>query len=164
MQKIHFGCLPQTMGRYISKCLPRSTLKSQGSKSSKFIDLHELNDMIVTTCMDFQLAHHSLLRVLTHLGSGEFGTVNKGKWNHGAEQKDVALKMLKSDASPQDGVKFLQEAAINGQFHHENIVQLYGVVTIGNPVCTMYKILSVICIHVSKSSNSDIFIKIGTSL
>ena len=74
--------------------------------------------------------------MLAHLGSGEFGTVNKGKWNHGAEQKDVALKMLKSDASPQDGVKFLQEAAINGQFHHENIVRLYGVVTIGNPVCT----------------------------
>ena len=76
-----------------------------------------------------------MIRILNNLGSGEFGTVNKGLWLYGTQQKDVALKMLKGNASPEDEVKFLQEAAINGQFHHENIVQLYGVVTVGTPVC-----------------------------
>ena len=47
---------------------------------------------------------------------------------------DVAIKTLKDDASEEDKVKFLQEAAIMGQFHHPNIVKLYGVVTVGEPV------------------------------
>ena len=46
----------------------------------------------------------------------------------------VAVKMLKTGACEQEKVKFLQEAAINGQFHHPNIVKLLGVVTMGEPV------------------------------
>ena len=33
-----------------------------------------------------------------------------------------------------ESVKFLQEAAIMGQFRHPNIVRLHGVVTMGEPV------------------------------
>lgn len=47
---------------------------------------------------------------------------------------EVAVKMLKTGASEQEKLKFLQEAAINGQFHHPNIVGLLGVVTVGEPV------------------------------
>ena len=47
---------------------------------------------------------------------------------------DVAIKTLRPSAEEKDTVKFLQEAAINGQFHHPNIVQLHGVVTVGEPV------------------------------
>ena len=47
---------------------------------------------------------------------------------------DAAIKTLKDNASEEEEVKFLQEAAIMGQFHHPNIVKLYGVVTIGEPV------------------------------
>ena len=47
---------------------------------------------------------------------------------------DVAVKTLKVEASEEQRVKFLQEAAINGQFHHPNIVKLHGVVTVGEPV------------------------------
>ena len=46
----------------------------------------------------------------------------------------VALKTLRNDASEEEKVKFLQEAAIMGQFHHPNIVKLHGVVTVGEPV------------------------------
>ena len=42
--------------------------------------------------------------------------------------------MLKEEASETEKVRFLQEAAINGQFHHPNVVKLMGVVTIGEPV------------------------------
>lgn len=47
---------------------------------------------------------------------------------------EVAIKTLKEAASQEDKVKFLQEAAIMGQFSHPNIVQLYGMVTEGEPV------------------------------
>ena len=65
------------------------------------------------------------------LGSGQFGYVMRGSWvpNHGAEPVDIAIKVLKSQSSVTEKIKFLQEAAIMGQFHHSNIVQLYGMVT-----------------------------------
>ena len=47
---------------------------------------------------------------------------------------DVAVKQLQSGASEEDKVKYLQEAAINGQFRHPNVVKLIGVVTVGEPV------------------------------
>ena len=46
----------------------------------------------------------------------------------------MAIKTLRASAEEKDRVKFLQEAAINGQFQHTNIVQLHGVVTVGEPV------------------------------
>ena len=45
----------------------------------------------------------------------------------------VAVKALKSETD-EDRVRFLREAALLGQFHHENVVALYGVVTLGSPV------------------------------
>ena len=50
------------------------------------------------------------------------------------EDVDVAVKMLKQGSDEQDRVKFLQEAAIMGQFKHPNVVTMYGVVTEGEPV------------------------------
>ena len=47
---------------------------------------------------------------------------------------ELAIKTLKPGASEEDEVKFLQEAAIMGQFNHRNIVKMYGVVTLGKPV------------------------------
>ena len=72
--------------------------------------------------------------IVKYLGSGEFGTVNQGTWNAPYGSVDVAIKTLNNDTSEENKVKFLQEAAIMGQFHHPNIVQMHGVVTIGQPV------------------------------
>ena len=59
---------------------------------------------------------------------------------------DVAVKMLKEGAKEKDRVKFLQEAAINGQFHHPSIIKLQGVVTIGEPVKTIeFKVYQRLC-------------------
>ena len=65
------------------------------------------------------------------LGSGQFGTVHKAEWVAPGlrEKREVAVKTLKEEAGDEDKVKFLQEAAIMGQFSHPNVVQLYGVVT-----------------------------------
>ena len=75
-----------------------------------------------------------LLRITEHLDSGQFGTVNKGIWQSPAGAVEVAVKILQSSASQEDRVKFLQEAAINGQFRHPNVTKLLGVVTVGEPV------------------------------
>ena len=55
-------------------------------------------------------------------------------WHGPMKSVAVALKTLRNDASEEEKVKFLQEAAIMGQFHHPNIVKLRGVVTVGEPV------------------------------
>lgn len=47
---------------------------------------------------------------------------------------EVAVKMIKEGAPEEERIKFLREAAINGQFHHLNVVRLLGVVTVGEPV------------------------------
>ena len=60
--------------------------------------------------------------------------MNRGVWQGGPAGVEVAVKMLQEGTSEEDTVRFLQEAAINGQFRHPNIVQLLGVVTVGKPV------------------------------
>ena len=46
----------------------------------------------------------------------------------------VAVKQLQLRATELDRVRFLQEAAIMGQFYHPNVVALHGVVTKDDPV------------------------------
>ena len=55
-------------------------------------------------------------------------------WSSPAGPVDVAIKTLKNTSDEQEKVKFLQEAAIMGQFRHPNIVKLHGMVTVGEPV------------------------------
>ena len=71
------------------------------------------------------------LRIISHLGSGQFGSVNKAEWRNGQRQMIVAVKTLTDSANT---VKFLQEAAIMAQFRHPNILTLHGVVSAGHPV------------------------------
>ena len=60
--------------------------------------------------------------------------VSKGVWQCPRGEVEVAVKILRSGASDQDRVKFLQEAAIMGQFLYPNVIRLHGVVTLGEPV------------------------------
>ena len=77
-----------------------------------------------------------MFRLTELLGTGQFGNVHLGEWTaQGSKDKiHVAVKTLKEGAGEQDKVKFLQEAAIMGQFSHPNVVKLYGVITEGEPV------------------------------
>ncbi len=45
---------------------------------------------------------------------------------------------MKPSAVPDAKVKFLQEAAILGQFFHSNVIKLYGVATLSFPVSNPY--------------------------
>ena len=78
----------------------------------------------------------SIVRLQTELGSGQFGVVYKGVLvsAEGEEGVEVAVKTLKEGSGEEDRVKFLQEAAIMGQFKHPNVVAMYGVVIYDEPV------------------------------
>jgi serine/threonine protein kinase len=47
---------------------------------------------------------------------------------------EVAVKQLQPGVTEAEKIRFLQEAAIIGQFRHPNIIRLMGVVTTGEPV------------------------------
>ena len=71
------------------------------------------------------------------IGSGQFGEVCKAVWSISGATKELAIKTLRAEL-PEEKVRFLQEAAIMGQFSHPNVVKLYGVVTVGEPVSKIY--------------------------
>ncbi len=83
------------------------------------------------------------------LGSGQFGAVCRGVWRRGQEEVAVAVKTLKEGASEEDRVKFLQEAAIMGQFKHTNIVTMYGVIKEGEMVGEVRSIYIDLCFSIS---------------
>ena len=58
----------------------------------------------------------------------------KSVWQNSEWEMEVAVKLLKSGSTEEERVKFLQEAAIMGQFMHPNILKLHGVVTLSEPV------------------------------
>ena len=68
------------------------------------------------------------------LGSGQFGEVFRGVWKKEDGDIEVAVKTLKKETGEADKIKFLQEAAIMGQFKHPGVVTMYGVVTKDEPV------------------------------
>ena len=56
----------------------------------------------------------------------------KSSWSICKQELELAVKNLKAGSSEEDKVKFLQEAAIMGQFSHINVIKMYGVVTMEN--------------------------------
>ncbi len=120
----------------ISNWLVRSTgrslaRKSRESSPSIFLLLLLCIYVLIYSCPHPQTYVFSILE---QLGSGQFGQVCKGIWSISGNSLQLAVKTLKPDAPSGDKVKFLQEAAIMGQFLHPNVVKLYGVVTVGEPV------------------------------
>ena len=75
-----------------------------------------------------------LIRLGSEIGSGQFGMVSHGIWNHDEQADQVAIKTLRGEVSEEAKKTLMKEAAIIGQFVHTNIVKLYGVVTKGDPV------------------------------
>ena len=71
------------------------------------------------------------------VGARQFGDSEmcRAQWIISGATKDIAVKTLRAEVPEEEKkVRFLQEAAIMGQFFHPNIVKLYGVVTVGDPV------------------------------
>ena len=84
--------------------------------------------------MTFSMSLPYYSRTMEKLGSGEFGDVCKALWSISGATRAMAIKTLKPGSSEGDQIRFLQEAAIMGQFNHPFVLKLYGVVTVGDPV------------------------------
>ena len=57
-------------------------------------------------CITIQyLLYIHLHRTVEHLGSGQFGTVEKGVWKCPRGEEEVAIKLLQSGASDEDRVR-----------------------------------------------------------
>ncbi|XP_050398346.1 uncharacterized protein LOC126816156 [Patella vulgata] len=72
------------------------------------------------------------------LGEGAFGTVFGGEAYLSHEWVAVAVKTLKKGSTMEEKLNFLSEAEVMKRFKHDNIVELLGVCTRGEPVyCIM---------------------------
>ncbi|XP_019855444.1 PREDICTED: uncharacterized protein LOC109584225 [Amphimedon queenslandica] len=70
------------------------------------------------------------LNVMEILGSGQFAYVSRALWTKPeGESIEVAVKVLSDEADENDKIRFLQEAALMGQFTHTNVLTLHGVVS-----------------------------------
>ncbi|XP_075917672.1 ephrin type-A receptor 3-like [Petromyzon marinus] len=104
-----------------------------------YIDPHdydEPSDALREFTTEIDASRIKLGRVI---GAGEFGKVHVGYLKRqgssgGAATVRVAIKTLKGGSSKQQQQDFLCEASIMGQFEHDNIVRLEGVVTKSKPV------------------------------
>uniref|UniRef100_A0A915PFL3 receptor protein-tyrosine kinase n=1 Tax=Setaria digitata TaxID=48799 RepID=A0A915PFL3_9BILA len=84
----------------------------------------------------------ALIRITEIIGSGEFGEVCKGVLQPSfritssdiSQVQTVAIKTLKPGSSDKAKGDFLMEASIMGQFAHENVIRLIGVVTKNEPI------------------------------
>ena len=96
---------------------------------SKYLDTHTHTHTHTHTC-----------RLLDTLGSGQFGMVHKGTWVRKLGEKkrevstEVAVKTMRDGATEEDTIKFLQEAAIMGQFKQPNILRIQGIIMEGDSV------------------------------
>ena len=91
---------------------------------------HSKKPLVDTTCsiiITTVMSSLSACRLLEQLGSGEFGVVRKGIWSVGGKEREVAVKSLADGSTEEKRIKFLQEAAIMGQFKHPNVVGLLGI-------------------------------------
>ncbi|KAF7996669.1 hypothetical protein HCN44_002315 [Aphidius gifuensis] len=76
------------------------------------------------------------------IGQGAFGRVFHAKAPgliDNEEFTNVAVKMLKEEASQDLLVDFEREACLLAEFDHSNIVKLLGVCAIGHPMCLLFE-------------------------
>ncbi|KAI1305833.1 Tyrosine-protein kinase Src42A [Halotydeus destructor] len=76
------------------------------------------------------------LTMTRKLGSGHFADVFQGLWNH---TTPVAVKMLKNTNMSRE--EFLNEACIMKQFSHKNLVRLYAVCSIDEPILIVTELM-----------------------
>ena len=96
---------------------------------SIYVSITQINDLTASCKLFYPNRTHE------ELGSGQFGIVYRSVWQQTANPEDtglgveVAVKTMEEGASEEERVKFLQEAAIMGQFkNHPNILRILGIV------------------------------------
>ncbi|CAF2808048.1 unnamed protein product [Rotaria sp. Silwood2] len=76
----------------------------------------------------WEISRHDI-KLIRRLGHGQFGDVWEGVWN---DNVSVAVKTLKPGSM--NPIDFLAEASIMKKLRHANLIQLYAVCTIEEPI------------------------------
>uniref|UniRef100_A0AAQ6AE10 receptor protein-tyrosine kinase n=1 Tax=Amphiprion ocellaris TaxID=80972 RepID=A0AAQ6AE10_AMPOC len=95
-----------------------------------YVDPHTYEDPNVAVLKFATEIHPSHITKQKVIGAGEFGEVYRGILKvPGRKEVAVAIKTLKPGYTEKQRQDFLSEASIMGQFSHQNIIRLEGVVT-----------------------------------
>ncbi|XP_063705293.1 tyrosine-protein kinase transmembrane receptor Ror isoform X2 [Culicoides brevitarsis] len=95
------------------------------------------------------------VKFVEELGEGAFGKVYKGELT--TKEKDkifVAVKALKENASAKTQQDFKREIELISDLHHENIVNILGVILKKEPYCMLFEFMSEGDLHEFLISNS----------
>uniref|UniRef100_A0A671UK55 receptor protein-tyrosine kinase n=1 Tax=Sparus aurata TaxID=8175 RepID=A0A671UK55_SPAAU len=109
----------------------RSSRRSEQLKPLKtYVDPHTYEDPNTAVLKFATEIHPSHITKQKVIGAGEFGEVYRGILKvPGRKEVAVAIKTLKPGYTEKQRQDFLSEASIMGQFSHQNIIRLEGVVT-----------------------------------
>uniref|UniRef100_A0A8C1VQC1 receptor protein-tyrosine kinase n=1 Tax=Cyprinus carpio TaxID=7962 RepID=A0A8C1VQC1_CYPCA len=95
-----------------------------------YVDPHTYEDPNMAVLKFASEIHPSHVTKQKVIGAGEFGEVYRGILKvPGRKETAVAIKTLKPGYTEKQRQDFLSEASIMGQFSHQNIIRLEGVVT-----------------------------------
>uniref|UniRef100_A0A8C6LG35 receptor protein-tyrosine kinase n=1 Tax=Nothobranchius furzeri TaxID=105023 RepID=A0A8C6LG35_NOTFU len=95
-----------------------------------YVDPHTYEDPNIAVLKFATEIHPSHITKQKVIGAGEFGEVYRGILKGpGRKEVAVAIKTLKPGYTEKQRQDFLSEASIMGQFTHQNIIRLEGVVT-----------------------------------
>ncbi|XP_035501170.1 ephrin type-A receptor 2 isoform X3 [Scophthalmus maximus] len=95
-----------------------------------YVDPHTYEDPNIAVLKFATEIHPSHITKQKVIGAGEFGEVYRGILKvPGRKEVAVAIKTLKPGYTEKQRQDFLSEASIMGQFTHQNIIRLEGVVT-----------------------------------
>ncbi|XP_059926301.1 ephrin type-A receptor 2a [Gadus macrocephalus] len=95
-----------------------------------YVDPHMYEDPNIAILKFATEIHPSVVTKQKVIGAGEFGEVFRGVMKSpGRGDVAVAVKTLKAGYTEKQRQDFLSEASIMGQFSHQNIIRLEGVVT-----------------------------------
>ncbi|KAM6980707.1 ephrin type-A receptor 2a [Aplochiton taeniatus] len=95
-----------------------------------YVDPHMYEDPNIAILKFATEIHPNHIAKQKVIGAGEFGEVFKGALKvPGRGEVLVAIKTLKAGYTEKQRLDFLSEASIMGQFSHQNIIRLEGVVT-----------------------------------
>ncbi|XP_068453166.1 ephrin type-A receptor 2 isoform X1 [Clinocottus analis] len=95
-----------------------------------YVDPHTYEDPNIAVLKFATEIHPSHITKQKVIGAGEFGEVYRGNLKTpGRKEVAVAIKTLKPGYTEKQRQDFLSEASIMGQFSHQNIIRLEGVVT-----------------------------------
>ncbi|KAG7520841.1 ephrin type-A receptor 2-like isoform X2 [Solea senegalensis] len=95
-----------------------------------YVDPHTYEDPNIAVLKFASEIHPSHITKQKVIGVGEFGEVYRGNLKvPGRKEVTVAIKTLKPGYTEKQRQDFLSEASIMGQFSHQNIIHLEGVVT-----------------------------------